>query len=703
MTEYSANDQRITTEALEDLYTEHFSAASGDAADDLSTEELAHPEDVEVRYLHSSYNASATDEDDGLDCVAGDGDDRGDGYLELADGVGPSYPAAFSRSVILRAVNSCACSADEAADLLAGAGLIPLDEEDPASLAGVRDAVEGVAELLAGAAAEAPELFGALRKRGFALVEEGTSGVWIPVAASPHGAAAGVVFGYDGTVRASVCTTHLPTPDAENGPAAYAAPSPEEDELVDDLRKRNGGMLLDPALRAHGPGAIVAVLGRGELRVLADPDGLGAEPVVVLNGFSARPAFELARVHRSARWEAAEFYGGRRDRAQIAARISRRTGRPMGLGVQGKLWDASERGGFAEEIATARGLGRKYHDHAPGEGGPISGLSDEAVRAMDAEERARLVREQAAWVNGRRAALASDPAAVAFAARTLKIGELEPAGASFKASRFLDPLGPKGLDVGRIRRVALSRAVPAILRRAGQEVPTNLLALAVLVARTLTSQILAAAGPHPYGSAAEGRRVVERAERRVRNATALDKPIVPAAGLDGLRNTPAKRRARRKQYLTGLFAEAIKQRTSSRVALDTARALYLGALAEDAPAERVRLMMARSEGNVVARSRLNGLGLLDAARTLVSGGEASAKCRRSDGRVFVVASAALDRDAALARYRNGVLAAIADPQSGIDYVPEGSRLSAAVAAHLLDGAEEARADEPKFAAEPAVA
>jgi hypothetical protein len=136
-----------------------------------------------------------------------------------------------------------------------GAGLIPLDEEDPASLAGVRDAVEGVAELLAGAAAEAPELFGALRKRGFALVEEGMNGVWIPVAASPDGAAAGVVFECDGTVRASVRTTHLPTPDAENGPAAYAAPSPEEDELVDDLRKRNGGMLLDGALRAHGPDA----------------------------------------------------------------------------------------------------------------------------------------------------------------------------------------------------------------------------------------------------------------------------------------------------------------------------------------------------------------------------------------------------------------------------------------------------------------
>nr|MDP9486327.1 hypothetical protein [Actinomycetota bacterium] len=122
------------------------------------------------------------------------------------------------------------------------------------------------------------------------------------------------------------------------------------------------------------------------------------------------------------------------------------------------------------------------------------------------------------------------------------------------------------------------------------------------------------------------------------------------------------------------------------------------------PAERVRLLLARSEGHVVARSRLKGLGLLDAARDLVTGGEASAKCRRSDGRVFLVASAALDREAVLERYRRGVLAAIADPEGGIDYVPEGTRLSAAVAAHLLEGAaEEARADGTGVVAEPAVA
>ncbi len=184
----------------------------------------------------------------------------------------------------------------------------------------------------------------------------------------------------------------------------------------------------------------------------------------------------------------------------------------------------------------------------------------------------------------------------------------------------------------------------------------------------------------------------------------LHKPIVPAAGLDGLRNTPAKRRARRKEYVTGLFAEAIKRHSASRIALDTARALYLGSLAEDAPAERVRLMLARSEGHVVARSRLEGLGLLEVVRTLVTGGEASAKCRRSDGRVFLVASSGLDREAVLVRYRRGVLSAIADPEGGIDYVPEGTRLSAAVAAHLLDGAaEEARADGTPVAAEPAVA
>ncbi len=700
MTEYSANNQQTTTETLEDLYTEHFLA--GETADDLSAEELAHPEGVEVRYLHSSYNnasAASDDLDDGLDCVAGDADDRGDGLFELADEVDPSGLASFSRSVTLRTVNSCAFSADEAAELLAEAGLIPLDEEDPASLAEARDAVEGVAELLAGADATVSELIRALCTRGFALVEEGMSGVWIPVAASPGGAAAGVVFGYDGTVRASVLA-HFCATGGEESPV----PTPEEDELVDDLRDRNGGMLLDGALRAHDPEAILAVLGRGELKVLADPDGLGADPVVVLSGFSTAAAFELARTHRSARWEAAEFYGGRRDRARIAARISRRTGRPMGLGVQGKLWDAAERGGFAEEVATGRGLGRERHDHASGEGGPIAGLSDEGLRAMDAAERARLMREQAAWVMGHRAALSSDPAAVAFAARTLRIGELEPAGAAFKASRFLDPLGPKGLDVGRIRRVALSRAVPAILRRGkGPEVPANLLALSVLVARTLTRQVLAAAGPNPYGSAAEGRRVAERAERRRRDAQPLAKPIVPAAGLDGLRNTPAKRRARRKEYLTGFFAEALKQRSASRIALDTARALYLGSLAEGAPAERVRLLLARSEGHVVARSCLKGLGLLDAARDLVTGGEASAKCRRSDGRVFLVASAALDREAVLGRYRRGVLAAIASPEGGIGYVPEGTRLSAAVAAHRLDGAEEARADGTNVAAELSVA
>nr|MDP9486672.1 hypothetical protein [Actinomycetota bacterium] len=632
MNEYSANnEQTTTTEALEDLYAEHFLA--GEAADDLSAEDLAHPEGVEVRYLRASYDAHASDEDDGLDCVAGDGDDGGDGFFEPADEE-PTYPGAFSGTVVLRDVNSCAFDADEAASLLAEGGLIPLDEEDPASLAAARDAVEGVAELLAGADATVSELFRALVLRDFALVEEGLSGVWIPVAVSPNGTAAGVVFGHDGTVRASVRAGD------SLGEAPEATPTPAEDAMMAELVGLRGGADLFRDLVHRDPEALFGLASRADITVLSG-GGDGKEPVVIARGTdrasaAVAGAFRSARKYRRAWLEAAEHFGGRRDRAEIAARISRRTGRPMGLGVQGKLWDAAERGGFAEEVATERGLGRTHHDHAPGEGGPIAPFSDEAVRAMSAAERAALVREQALWVSARRAGLSSDPATVAFAARTLRIGQLEPAGASFKASRFLDPLGPKGLDVGRIRRVALSRAVPAILRRQELEVPTNLIALSVLVARTLTRRVLAAAGPHPYGSAAEGRRVVERAERRVRNATPLEKPIVPAAGLDGLRNTPAKRRARRKQYLSGLFAEALKQRSASRVALDTARALYLGSLAEGDPAERVRLMLARSEGHVVARSRLKGLGLLDAARDLVTGGEASAKCRRSDGRVFLV-------------------------------------------------------------------
>ncbi|PLS85820.1 MAG: hypothetical protein CYG60_10535, partial [Actinobacteria bacterium] len=382
MTEYSASDQQNSTEALEDLYAEHFFAGDGFATDDLSAEDLAHPEGVEVRYLrhHHSSCSAATDgsADDGLDCIAGDGDDRGDGFFDVADS-GASYPGAFSGTVTLRAVNSCSFDADEAAEFLADAGLVPLDANDPDSLEAVRDAVEGVAELLAGADASVSELLRALKRRGFGLVEEGLFGVWVPVAVSPEGTAAGVVVGHDGTMRASV-RAHLSTPDA-GSPAKdatiAAAPSPEEDELVDDLRDRNGGMLLGLALRVHGPEAIVALAGRGELRVLADPQGLGADPVVVLSGFSSGPAFDLARAHRRARWEAAEHFGGRREKLPT---------------IQGKLWDAAERGGFAEDVGVGRGLGRTRNVVAPGEGGPIAGLSDETVRAMGADECAALVR-----------------------------------------------------------------------------------------------------------------------------------------------------------------------------------------------------------------------------------------------------------------------------------------------------------------------
>ncbi|MDP9485779.1 MAG: hypothetical protein M3Q49_08365, partial [Actinomycetota bacterium] len=155
-------------------------------------------------------------------------------------------------------------------------------------------------------------------------------------------------------------------------------------------------------------------------------------------------------------------------------------------------------------------------------------------------------------------------------------------------------------------------------------------------------------------------------------------------------------------YLTAVFAEALKLRSASRIALDTARARYLESLSEEAPSERVRLMLARSEGSVVARSRLKGLGLLDAARELVDAGEASAKRRRSDGRAFLVASETFDRHAAHERYRHGVIAALADPEDGI-FVPEGTRLSAAVAEHLMRADEAARPEVTDVAPEPAVA
>jgi hypothetical protein len=693
MTEYSANDQQNFTEALEDLYAEHFFAGSGFATDDLSAEGLAHPEGVEVRYLRASSNTTPADAsaDDGLDCVAGDGDDRGDGFFEVADR-GQSYPGAFSGTVTLRAVNSCSFDADEAAEFLADAGLVPLDANDPGSLEAVRDAVEGVAELLAGADASVSELFRALKRRNFGLVEEGLNGVWVPVAVSPDGTAAGVIMGRDGTVRASV-RAGGPSPEAP----PETVPSPAEDALMDGIRAEGGAVRFLPHFD-RDPVSVFALASRGDVSVLSGGPS-GEEPVVVASTTSrdsdaVRAVFARERILRRARWELAEHLGGRTE--------------PVADTVQGKLWDASERGGFAEEVAVGRGLGRTRHVVAPGEGGPIAGLSDETVRAMDADERAALVREQATWVNGRRAALASDPAAVGFAARVLAESAATPAGASFKASKFLHPLGPKGLDPRMIRWVALSRAVPAVLRREGARVPASLLALSVLVARILARQVLRAVGPNPYGSAAEGKRVAERAERRMANAAPVER-VVPAAELDGKRNTPARRRARRKEYLGRLFAEALELRSAPRIALDTARACYLLSLSEDAPSERVRLMLARSEGGLAARSRLKGLGLLDAARELVETGEASAKRRRSDGRAFLVAVAGLDREAALARYRRGVLSELADPEGGI-FVPGGTRLAVAVLKHRhgangVGALEEAarRTEEASVAAELAVA
>ncbi len=688
MIEYSANDQRTTTEALEDLYAEHFFAGSGDAADDLSAEGLAHPEGVEIRYLrhhHSSCNASA---DDGLDCVAGDGDDRGDGFFELAEAA--SEPGAFSeQAVTLRSTNSAALSADEAADLLAEAGLFPLDPEDPASLDETRDAVEGTAELLAGADASASELLRALAVRGFAFVDTGDA-LWVPVAVSPDGTTAGVLVAPDGTVRASVRAPLSGTRAEEASPGL--TPTPAEDGMMAEIVETKGGAALFRDLMHRDPEALFGLASRADVAVVSG-GGDGKEPVVIARGIdraceAVADAFGRARNYRRAWIEAAEHFGGRREKLPT---------------VQGKLWDATERGGFAEDVAVGRGLGRTRHVVAPGEGGPISPFSNEDVRAMPAEDRAALIREQNLWVNGRRAALASDPAAVGFAARVLRESAATPAGASFKAARFLHPLGPKGLDPRMIRRVALSRSVPAVLRREGARVPANLLALSVLVARTLAHRVLAAAGPNPYGSAAEGTRVVERARRRVAEANATPpQRVVPAAEIDGKRNAPAKRKDRRRDYLTALFAEALKLRSASRIALDTARARYLESLSEEAPSERVRLMLARSEGSVVARSRLKGLGLLDAARELVDAGEASAKRRRSDGHAFLVASETFDRHAAHERYRHGVIAALADPEDGI-FVPEGTRLSAAVAEHLMRADETARPEVTDVAPEPAVA